>query len=246
MDFYQIANWFHKNQRRVIIGALVAFAIGAIIAIVAWHNGKVESDANAALMALPSTFGGPNVAHPTASAFENVAKDYPGTPAGEQAEILAANVLFTDGKYPEAQQAFQKFTTDHPNSALAAQANLGIAASMEGAGKVTDAIAKYKDIISRYSSEPYITNPAKLTLARLLEEQNKPSDAMQYYDELARIQNQYDPWAGEARERRELLLAKHPELNRTTTSATVSPSMAQPGQPAAQPKPLQLPPPTKK
>src|SRR5437764_1122260 len=82
--------------------------IGAIIAIVVWHNNKVESDANDALMAMPSTFGGPNYPHPTAAALQNVAKEYPGTPAGEQAEILAANVLFTDGRYADAQAAFQK------------------------------------------------------------------------------------------------------------------------------------------
>jgi hypothetical protein len=60
-----------------------------------------------------------------------------------------------------------------------------------------------------------------------------------------RTQNQYDPWAGEARERREFLLAKHPELNKPVATPTGTPSMTQPGQ-SAQPKPLQLPPPSKK
>lgn len=246
MDFYNIANWFHKNQKRVIIAAVVLFGIGAIVAIVIWHGDKVESDANDTLMAMPSTFGGPSYPHPTASALQNVAKEYPGTPAGEQAEILAASVLFTDGKYADAQAAFEKFTTDHPNSPLAAQASLGVAASLEGAGKATEAVNKYKDIISRYPADPYITNPAKLTLARLSEQQNKPDEALKYYDELARIQTQYDPWASEARERREVLLAKHPELNKPAAVPTGAPSAVQPGQPSAQPKPLQLPPPTKK
>jgi predicted negative regulator of RcsB-dependent stress response len=245
MDFYHVANWFHKNQKRLIIIALVAFAIGAIIAIVVWHGDKVESDANDALMALPSTFGGPNYPHPTATALENVAKEYPSTPAGEQAEILAASVLFTDGKYADAQAAFQKFTTDHPSSPLVAQASLGVAASLEGAGKDGDAISKYKEVIQRYPSDPYIINPAKLTLARLLEAQNKPDEALKYYDELMRTQNQYDPWAGEARERREILLAKHPELNRPTATMTSTPSGTAPAQGSAQPQPLPLPP-TKK
>jgi len=246
MDFYQVADWFHKNQKRIVTIALGIFAIGAVIAIVVWHNNKVESDANDALMALPTLFGGPNYPHPTASALQNVAKEYPGTPAGEQAEILAANVLFTDGKYADAQAAFQKFTADHPNSPLAPQANLGVAASMEGAGKATDAIAKYQDVVTRYSTDPFITNPAKLTLARLFEEQNKPDQALKYYDELMRVQAQNDPWAGEARERREFLLAKHPELNKPAVTPTATSTMTQPGQPAAQPKPLDLPPATKK
>jgi predicted negative regulator of RcsB-dependent stress response len=246
MDFYHVANWFHKNQKRVVIIAIAVFAVGAIIAIAAWHSGKVESDANDALMALPSTFGGPNYPHPTATALQNVAKEYPSTPAGEQAEILAASVLFTEGKYADAQQAFQKFTTDHATSPLAAQANLGVAASLEGAGKANEAITKYQDVILRYPSDPYIVNPAKLTLARLFEEQNKPDQALRYYDELMRNQNQYDPWAGEARERREFLLAKHPELNKPVTTTTTVPSGMAPAQGSAQPQPLQLPPPTKK
>jgi TolA-binding protein len=249
MDFYHIANWFSdkKNQKRVVTIALAVFAIGAIIAIVVWHGNKVESDANDALMALPSTFGGPNYPHPTATALQNVAKEYPNTPAGEQAEILAASVLFTDGKYADAQQAFQKFTTDHPSSPLAAQANLGIAASLEGAGKGSEAATKYQEVIQRYPSDPFIINPAKLTLARLFEEQNKPDQALRYYDELMRTQNQYDPWAGEARERREFLLAKHPELNKPAATMTSTPTGTAPAQGSTQqPQKIQLPPPTKK
>lgn len=239
MDFYHIVNWFHANQKRLIIGAVVVFVIGAIVAIVVWHGDKTEEDANAALMALPSTYAAnPNYAHATPGALAEVAKEYPGTPAGEHAEILAASVLFTDGKYPEAEQAFKQFITNHGNSPLVAQANLGIAASLEAQGKISDAIAKYQDVIGHYPTDDFITNPAKLTLARLFEQQNKPDQALKLYDELAKIPNQYDPWAGEARDRREQLLAKHPELNKPTVSLT--PSTAAPGQ-SGQPKMIQLP-----
>lgn len=248
MDFYHIANWFNNNRQRVVIGAVVAFVIGAVIAIVVWHNDKTEADANAAIMALPSTFGAnANYTHPAASALDQISKEYPGTPAGEHAEILAAGVLFTDAKYADAEQAFKKFINDHPNSPLIPQASLGVAASLEAAGKTTDAVAKYQEIISRYPSDAYISSPAKLTLARLYEEENKPDQALKYYEELARIPSQYDPWAGEARERRELLLAKHPELNKPAVSTTtMTPgTMSAPAQSTGnQPKVLQIPPPS--
>lgn len=232
MDFYQIANWFHTNRKRLIIGAIVVFGIGAIIAIVIWHNDKTEADANAELMALPSVYGAnPSYTHPTAYALDQIAKQYPGTPAGEHAEILAASVLFTDGKYADAEQAFKKFLSDHNNSSLAAQADIGIAASVEAQGKTSDAIAKYQDVIGHYPGDAYIVNPAKLTLARLFEQQNKPDQALKYYDELAKSPSQYDPWAGEARDRREQLLAKHPELNKPAVSMTQSPAPAQSSQP---------------
>lgn len=248
MDFYRIANWFYdsKNRKKATYIALAVFAAGAIAAIVIWKNNKTEEDANAALMALPSTFGtGAGYAHPTAGALEQISKEYPNTSAGEQAEILAASVLFTDGKYSEAEQAFKKFLSDHANSPLAAQAYLGVAASLEAAGKTPEATTKYQEIIAKFPNDAYITSPAKLTLARLYEEQNKPDQAMRYYDELARIPDPRDPWAGEAKDRREALLAKHPELRPTPPAATPSATSA----PATgnQPiKPLQIPAPTKK
>jgi predicted negative regulator of RcsB-dependent stress response len=221
LDFYHVASWLHKNQKRLIVAAAIVFGIGAVIAIVIWHNNKQDADANDALFAMPSTFGaGAAYAHPNADALQKLAQEYPNTPAGENAELLAASVMFTDGRYAESEKAFGKFLNDHPSSALDSQAAIGVAASLEAQGKTSDAIAKYQDVIGKYPSENSIVSPAKLTLARLFEEQNKPSDALRYYDELSRITAPYDPWAGEAKERKEQLLTKHPELRPAPAATT--------------------------
>jgi tetratricopeptide (TPR) repeat protein len=158
-----------------------------------------------------------------------VAQEYPGTAAGEYAQLLAADLLFNQAKYPEASQQFSDFIDNHPESTLVPQAKVGVAASLEAQGKTADAIAKYHDIIVMYPSEMSIVSPAKLTLARLYEEDNKPELAFNYYAELTRLlsQNPYDPWGAEARERAQLLVAKHPELLKSQTSA--APSGATPG-----------------
>ena len=79
MDFYHFMNWLQTNRKRLTIGGAVVVAIGAIIAIVIWHNNQTEADANAALMALPSSYGagGHYSAHPNATALEDIAKQYP-------------------------------------------------------------------------------------------------------------------------------------------------------------------------
>jgi tetratricopeptide (TPR) repeat protein len=106
---------------------------------------------------------------------------------------------------------------------------MGVAASVEAQGRNSEAIQKYQELISAFPSDLNIVTPAKLTLARLFEEENKPQQALTFYSELARIQNPYDPWAAEARERGQLLVAKHPELRKAEAAPAPAPfSLSQP------------------
>ena len=92
--------------------------------------------------------------------------------------MLAARELFLGGKYAEAQQEFSKFVASHPGHPLLPQANVGIAASLEAQGKISDAMQQYKKISALYSTDPNIILPVKLTLARLNEAENKPDEAV--------------------------------------------------------------------
>lgn len=231
--------WLHANRKKLMIGASVAAVIALTAGFMAWQKSEAESNANARLLSVPlPTLRGNRLAPAQAGPFLDLAKQYPDTSAGEYAALLGAESLFTEGKYPEAHQEFSKFIDQYPESALLAQAKVGVAASLEGEGKISEAAQKYQEIISTYSTEAGIVSPVKLTLARLDEAQNKPEQAFAYYEDLARINNPYDPWAGEARERGQLLLAKHPELRKATPGATGSPSAAsQPGGPGLFPSP---------
>jgi len=183
-----------------------------------------------------------------------VAQDYSGTSAGTVAQLLAARSLFLDGKYAEAQSAFNKFLTDNPNSALVPQAKVCVAESLEAQGKTNEAISEYKTINTLYASMPNIVMPVKLTLGRLSETE-KPDQSVKYYGELASIKDMRDPWVAEATERLNLLLAKHPELNpnREVPQApgVTAPSVLAPSQsemqmatPPSSPAPLPAPAPT--
>jgi len=219
--------WLHANQKMLMIGAGVAVVIALAVGVMAWQKNEAETDANMQLMGLPlETVRDGRLAPTEAGPFLDVAKQYPDTSAGEYAALLGAESLFTDGKYPEAGQEFSKFIDEHPASALLPQAKVGLAASLEGEGKISEAAQKYQEIISLYSTEANIASPVKLTLARLDEAQNKPEQALTYYEELARVNNPYDPWAAEARERGMLLLIKHPELRKPPPGATGGPPSA--------------------
>jgi len=162
--------------------------------------------------------------------------------------LLGAQLLFTQGKYPEAEREFARFVSDHPDDALVPQAKMGVAACLEAEGKTLEAIQKYRDIVVGYPAEENIASPAKLKMARLCEEAKPPQvqQALTYYSELARIANQSssDPWAAEGRERGALLFSKHPELAQSQPSAAPAPggfSMPDALQPAA--PPANIPPP---
>lgn len=219
LNFESFLAWLHHNRKPVAIGGTI-IVVGLIaISLYSWRKTQKEIQANVALFALPSLVGSAENTSPVkAEDFAKVAQDYSGTKAGTRAEILAAGVLFTDGKYVEAEKQFTKFLNDNPGSPLEAEAALGVAAALEAQGKTQDAIAKYQQVIAKYPASNVIA-PAKLTLARLLESQNKSDEALKQYDDLMRATNPYDPWAAEARERRELLLQKFPNLNNKSDAA---------------------------
>jgi predicted negative regulator of RcsB-dependent stress response len=211
-DFDRFMVWLHANRKPVAIGAAVVAAVAVTFAIYTWKKNQNELDANAALFALPSLVGSSGrTAQVRAEDFQKVAQEYPETRTAARAELIAAGVSFTSGNYAEAEKQFTKILNERVESPFRAQAALGVAASLEAQGKTAEAVAKYQELITKYTGES-IVPPAKLTLARLFETQNKPEEALKLYEELARSNNPDDPWSAEARERREQLFQRLPNL----------------------------------
>jgi predicted negative regulator of RcsB-dependent stress response len=214
VTLYNIYGWLHTNRKRVLAGTIVVAVIVAIVAIIVWRKSEKEAEANQALLGVPSlVVTAARGELPSAKALLNVSEQYAGTSAGIAAELLAAKQLFLDGKYAEAQQGFTKFAADHSGNPLVPLADVGIAACLEAQGKIGDAVNQYKKINAIYTGIPSIFIPVKLTLGRLSEADNNPTQAITYYKELISLNDRNDPWVMEAYERFQLLIAKHPELN---------------------------------
>ncbi|HEY3913745.1 MAG TPA: tetratricopeptide repeat protein [Verrucomicrobiae bacterium] len=234
--FYKVLAWFHANQKRVIILIAVVAVVGLIVGIMSWNKDREDADANKQFFDLPiEASPTASLTGPSPNAFLDLASQYPNTSAGEYAVLLAAQSLFAEGKYPEAQAQFSKYVNDHPDSPLLAQASLGVAACLEAEGKIAEAVQQYRQVISSYPNEISVTSPAKLTLARLLEDQNQPEQAMSLYVDLARSQNPNDLWATEARERAQILLSTHPELMKEAQQQQQQASSANPSFSLSQP-----------
>jgi predicted negative regulator of RcsB-dependent stress response len=217
--YLKVLEWLHVNRKQLTIGAVSVVVIAVVWGFMVYSKNQKDADANAAFFAVPieNTMRGEAVS-PTP--LLSVASEYQGTPGAEHAQIMAAQELFLQGKYPEAGAQFNQFIENYPDSVLIPQAKMGVAASLEAQGKINDAAQKYHDLILAYPSDMDVVSPAKLTLARLMQDA-QPQQALGLYSELARMlsQNPYDPWAAEARERAQLLLFQHPELMEALTNS---------------------------
>ena len=112
-------------------------------------------------------------------------RDYSGTLAGQRALLQGAAVLFTTGKYAEAQAQFQKFLDNYPDNFFTPQAELGIAASLDAQGKTDPAISAYQRAAGQAADDNVVAS-AKFALARISESQGKFADASKLYADVAR------------------------------------------------------------
>ncbi len=121
----------------------------------------------------------------TAAGLAQIAANYPGTAAGQRAQLQAAAVMFNAGRYAEAQAQFQKCVAAAATGPLAATAQLGVAASLEAQNQLDSAAKEYQKVISAYAGSLSVL-PAEFALGRIAEQQNKLTEAMSHYENAAR------------------------------------------------------------
>jgi TolA-binding protein len=214
----QFQAWAETRQRQLRLGG-----IGLVVAVFALYTAthlakRKELNANAAMFALEQFEEGKQI---LAVDYLKIATDHHGTAAAERALYLAAGQLFSENKYPEAQQRFEEYLAQYPGSFWAQGARYGVAATLDAQNKTEEALAAYEAVIGQAvgSSE---ANLAKLSAAVILEAAGKPERALKYYDELIGRDEQGRPstWAQEADGRKDELLRKFPQ---TTASALAGP-----------------------
>ncbi len=169
--------WIETNRNRLIGGAAIIAVAIFVFSFFSYQHELKENAAGDALTQLSVTAGGP-----TAEACLKIANDFPGTVAGQRAMLQGAAALYEAGKFSDAQAQFQKFLDAHPGNELAAQAALGVAASLDAAGK-PDA-TKYQAVINT-SMDPAIVSAAKFALGRIAEGQGKLTEALGLFQEAA-------------------------------------------------------------
>jgi tetratricopeptide (TPR) repeat protein len=209
--------WLDANRKQVLVGAAIFVVVVGGAALFFYNQSKREVRASEALseIRLPQNPGGVPP-QGTAESYLAMAKEHPGTKAAARAVVDAAGTYYSQARYAEAQQQFERVLREFPESPWQAEALLGVAASLEAQGKSPEALAKYEELRKRYANSA-VVDMAKLSSARILESQNKSAEALKLYDELLKISemNPYSSVGNEAGLKREELVEKHPELAKT-------------------------------
>lgn len=223
-SLYEFLGWLEANKKRVTIGTAVTLAVIGLIATVIWYKNQQEFAASEALSALRLPLHPSDPVPPdTADKLQKLAAEYAGTAAAVRAELIRAGLLYTDGKYPEAQTAFENFVRDHADSQWVPQATFSAAVCLDAQNKVNDAIAKYEDFARRYPTDPNV-DQARLDMAGLYEASGKPAQALEQYDKISKSMS-FGPAFSEAQERQRLLFLKFPQLAATNTfNAAMNPA----------------------
>lgn len=221
----QLQAWAEKRKRELRLGG-IGLVVAIFVGYTATHlASRKEAQANAALFSLEKFS---ETERAGAGDYLKVATDYNGTSAAERALYLGAGVLFDENKYPEAQQRFEEYVRQYPESPWANGARYGVAAALDAQNKTAEALAAYEALITQAVGSTE-ANLAKLSAALIHEQQGKPEQALKYYDELIRAgEAEAATWAPEARVRKEDLLRKFPQITPAggETSAAAAPATA--------------------
>jgi predicted negative regulator of RcsB-dependent stress response len=213
---FEFLAWLEENKKRLATAFVIAIVAGFAIYIYRWKSQQTELAANEALLKLRTPSAGEKIPSPPAAEYLKIASEYSSTDAAERALLLGAGTLFTESKFPEAQVQFERFLKDHSNHSLASAAAYGRAASLEAQGKSDDALTAYQGVLSQFPQSSVVTD-ARFAIARLFEGKKQPEMALRTYEEMTRT-NSYSGKNTEALMRKELLLAKYPELAKANTN----------------------------
>jgi tetratricopeptide (TPR) repeat protein len=170
--------------------------------------------------------------------YQDVASQYPNTPAGASAYLLLAETLRNEKKFAEANAAFQEFIDKNPEHDFVPTAKLAMAANLEAMGKNDEALAIYQQVATRYPNS-FAAPLALISEVPLLKAKNRTDDARRICEEIltkyrmpgqqldAAADNRMETvWAAEAmRHLRSLKPAEQPKSEPPAVAAPAVPPM---------------------
>lgn len=195
--------FFEKNKKMVgYVGAAIAVLATAIIAYKMWYVPEQNKEAQAQMYMAQSLFDkdslnlalkGGNYNATTFTGLEEIAENYGSTPSGKVAEYMVGVALLNQGKYQDAIDHLENFSSD--DIMLSAVATGAIGDAKMELNEVDAAIKYYQKAADKNTNT--FTTPIYLKKAALAyESKSEFAEALKLYE---RIQKEYSKSA-EARD----------------------------------------------
>ena len=233
----QLETFFEVNKKKMFVAIIVATVVGVGYYVTEASRQERQKEASTALALVEINKIVPGSEKPvvvSAEEFFKISSDFNGTSAAEMAFLRGSFSLFEAGKYSEAQQKFDEFLKNYPDSILKSTAELGIAASLEGQKSWDKAAEAYQKVVTAYPAQAPAMQ-AKLALGWLQENKGQFAAALKLYEEVSSARdggNSPSAWSQEAISRKSRLIERHPELAPATLPSTVAaPAAAKPSIP---------------
>jgi hypothetical protein len=185
-EFDLLAFWI--QYRRLIIRLFVVALIGvAVWGAFLFMEYRKRAGSEEALVNAKTTVD-----------FRKVSTDWPGTPAAGTATIRLAEELRKEGKAAEAADALRDFLAKYPVHPLRVGASHALAASLETAGKLDEALAAYQQFGTAHGRSAFAPLAA-IGQARVLLAKDKPEEAQKILESVEQ-KYQGSPFVFEARQ----------------------------------------------
>lgn len=170
-----------------IVGAIVIVAVFIISYLFIYRNPKLNKAFESYYEVEIKNQGNDSIA---AAEYKKVADQNSGTTAGDLAALSAAENYYSLGKYKEALECLEKFSTSEP--VLEANALVLKGDCMVNLKQYDQAISTYNKALSKAGENPQIAPRILLKEANVYDEQKKYDKALKCYEDL---KNDYPTFA---------------------------------------------------
>jgi predicted negative regulator of RcsB-dependent stress response len=162
------------------VAAVVIAVVLGLWGINAWMKGNRETKAAEALILVTSKL---DLKAPAAAVQDlgKFVKEYPGTGAARQAQLLRANLLYGLGQYPEAAKAYESLR-DGRDPGWDALVNESLSYCYEGMGNFKKAAEVLKPVVEQTFGP--MKGEVMQRLALLYEKAQEPKEAAVYWRKL--------------------------------------------------------------
>lgn len=182
ISFEEIVVWV-DDRKKLILAVIALIGIAGLVYVS--YNSSEAGKRHRATAALFNFQAANNLSTnvPPAASYRELLPPTEGTGIAQHVKLREAASLYTAGEYAEAQQAFEAFLRDFPNSPLLPEATLGVAASFEAQGQAAEALTRYQELTTRFPQSSLVDR-ARLGQARIFEQQGDQAQALRIYQDI--------------------------------------------------------------